>query len=591
MTVTHEAEGGRSRPRDPVTESFRSELTQGEDRVTPSTWAGALPPAHATVPRLRIGKRWFNVLWLVPIGFVVLLASVAVAHGIRLLPSVQHFIARWPGTAITPKVLANAGFPWWVNLQHFVNMLFMFFIIRSGWQILVDHPRLYWTRHSFPGSEWVRVTPLQPDGPLWTAKDESVDLPKHIGLPGLRHTVGLARWWHLTMDLGFLMNGIVFFVLIFLTTQWERLIPTSWAVFPDALSTMIQYLSLNFPANHGWAAYNGLQLLAYFITVFIAAPLALITGLGMSPALHVRFRRVSKLFSIQLARSIHALVMVWFVFFIIVHVTMVFTTGALLNLNAMFAARDGRGWFGFAIFAAAMVIVLAGWFAASPFTLRHPRVVQNVGNALVGPFQRRLEKLRFKKVRFGVDDLSPFFWHNGTWPASDEYKELEGAQFAAYRLRVNGLVEHPVELSLAQIRDLAHQEQVQQHYCIQGWSGVAEWGGVSMHTITELVKPLPEAKWVVFYSMAEGSDGGTYYNAHPIAQMALDTTMLAYEMNGKPLSFGHGAPLRLRNEIQLGFKQVKWVKGIEFVKSFREVGSGFGGYNEDHEYYGYSQSI
>ena len=112
-----------------------------------------------------------------------------------------------------------------------------------------------------------------------------------------------------------------------------------------------------------------------------------------------------------------------------------------------------------------------------------------------------------------------------------------------------------------------------------------------MATIIDLVQPQPEARWVVFYSLGDGPDGGLYYDAHPIEQMRNHLTMLAYEMNGEPLSYGHGAPLRLRNEIQLGFKQVKWLAGIEFVAHFSEVGGGYGGYNPDHEFFGYRQSI
>ena len=159
-----------------------------------------------------------------------------------------------------------------------------------------------------------------------------------------------------------------------------------------------------------------------------------------------------------------------------------------------------------------------------------------------------------------------------------------------YRLRINGLVSAPVELSLAEIRAMPHHEQITQHFCIQGWSGVAKWGGVSMATIMQRVQPMPEARCVVFYSLGEGSDGGLYYDAHPIEQMSFHVTMLAYDMN-EPLSFGHGAPLRLRNETQLGFKQVKWIKGIEFVADFADVGGGHGGYNQDHEFFGYRQSI
>ena len=176
-------------------------------------------------------------------------------------------------------------------------------------------------------------------------------------------------------------------------------------------------------------------------------------------------------------------------------------------------------------------------------------------------------------------------------PDSDEYKALFDGDFADYRLRINGLVDNPVDLDLAQLRALPQHEQITQHFCIQGWSGVAKWGGVSMQTIVDLVEPHPEAKWVVFYSLGDGADKGVYYDAHPIEHMSHHLTMLAYDMNDEPLSFGHGAPLRLRNEIELGFKQVKWIRGIEFVAHYSEVGGGYGGYNQDHEFFGYRQSI
>jgi DMSO/TMAO reductase YedYZ molybdopterin-dependent catalytic subunit len=188
-------------------------------------------------------------------------------------------------------------------------------------------------------------------------------------------------------------------------------------------------------------------------------------------------------------------------------------------------------------------------------------------------------------------NISPYFWHNGQYPDSDDYTKLFDGGFADYRLHISGLVDHPVDLSLAELRALPYHEQITQHFCIQGWSGIAKWGGVSMKTIMSLVGPHPEAKWVVFYSLGDGADQGVYYDAHHIEQMSYQLTMLAYDMNDEPLSFGHGAPLRLRNETQLGFKQVKWIKGIEFVADFSDVGGGYGGYNEDHEFFGYRQSI
>jgi methionine sulfoxide reductase catalytic subunit len=393
------------------------------------------------------------------------------------------------------------------------------------------------------------------------------------------------------VDALWLINGVIFYVLLFATDHWQRLVPTSWDVFPNALSVLIQYLSLDWPTNHGWTAYNGLQLIAYFITVFIAAPLALITGLGMSPALSTRFKRISKLFSIQAARSLHFLVLVWFLVFILLHVTLVFTTGLLANLNHVYPGRTGNGWTGFWLFVASMVVVAIGWVVATPLTIRHPRLVQRAGQAIVGPLQHLFEHLDPKPGQYGEKDISPYFWHNGKYPDSEEYKALFDRDFADWRLRINGLVENPVELDLVQLREFPRHEQITQHFCIQGWSGIAKWGGVSMRTIVDLVKPLPAAKWVVFYSLGEGADKGIYYDAHPIEHMSHHLTMLAYDMNDDVLSFGHGAPLRLRNEIELGFKQVKWLKGIEFVAHYSEIGSGYGGYNEDHEFFGYRQSI
>jgi sulfoxide reductase catalytic subunit YedY len=569
---------------------YRSLLSKGEDTIDRETWAGSLPAARGIWPRVRIGaNRWLNLVWLLPIGFALLVGVVVAAKALRTLPAIQELVEHHPGTGFATQF--TTAMPRWVGLLHFFNLFLLTFIIRAGLQILADHPRLYWTRHSTPGKEWFRAQKQVPADPLWTAKQDSITLPKHVGLPGLRHSIGLARWWHLGADVLWLANGLVFYVLLLTTGEWRRLVPTSWQVFPDAASVLIQYLSLDWPANDSWSAYNGLQILAYFVTVFVAGPLALITGLGMSPALSTRFKRVSKLLSIQTARSLHFLVLCWFLFFIVGHVTLVFATGLLRNLDHIYAGSNTGGWIGFWVFAASMVVVAVGWVAATPITLRHPRMVQRIGSALVGPAQRLFEHVDAKPGEYTAKDISPYFWHNGKYPDSDEYRELFDTGFASYRLQIHGLVAHPVDLDLKQLRALPFHEQITQHFCIQGWSGIARWGGVSMQTIVDLVKPTADAKWVVFYSLGDGPDKGRYYDVHSIEQMSYALTMLAYDMNGEPLSYGHGAPLRLRNEVQLGFKQVKWIAGIEFVAEFSEIGGGHGGYNADHEFFGYRQSI
>ena len=572
-------------------ESYSAEIHPAHDQIDVKTFgAGFDLTRRATAPKLRVGRdKWFNLLWLIPIGFAFLVAAVAIGKGLHNMPAVQAFMQRYPGTdsrGITP------GMHVWEGWTHFFNLFLMTFIIRSGIQILCDHPRLYFSRNCTPGKdEWLRVGPPVPQG-YWTANDDTVALPSQFGLPGFRHSIGLARWWHLGADVLWLLNGLVFYALLFTTGQWRHLVPTSWDVFPNAASVAIQYLSLDWPTNdNGWVAYNGLQLLAYFTVVFIAAPAALITGLGMSPALSMRLTVISKRLSIQAARSLHFLVLVFFLFFIVVHVTLVFATEALRNLNHIFAARDDNSWVGFAAFAAAMVVTAVDWVAATPFTIRHPRVVQRVGDALIGPLQRLLERMDPEAGAFTEQDISPYFWHNGRLPDTVEYKELEKNGFRDWRLRVSGLVENPREFSLDELKALPYHDQITQHFCIQAWSGVAKWGGVSMQTIMDIVKPLPQAKWVAFYSMGLGATGGIYYNVHPIEQMSHHLTMLAYQMNDEPLSYGHGSPLRLRNELQHGFKQVKWIKGIEFLTHYSEIGSGYGGYSEDHKYFGRHQTI
>ena len=587
MTESHPQPGAEKQ----AFPSFRTELDSRHHHAVDTDWAGGLLPQYGVAPHVRLGQsKWFNLLWLIPIGLVVFIAAIAVARGLRETPGVQAFLRQFPGRSELPPG-TPIGFPVWLEWQHFLNLFFMLFIIRSGITILSDHPRLYWSRHSTPGKDWLRIQKPVPADPLYTAKADSITLPDGVGLPGRRHSIGLARWWHLGIDTVWLVNGIVFYILIFSTGQWLRLVPLHWNVIPNAISVAIQYLSLDWPLETGWSNYNSLQLLAYFTTVFVAAPLALLTGLGMSPALSTRFRRISSLFNIQFARSVHFLVLCWFVLFIVVHVTLVLTTGALQNLNHMFATRNDQSWWGFAIFTVSLLVVVVAWVAATPFTYRHPRVVQRVGSALIGPVQRLFEHVDAKPGQYSEKDISPYFWHNGKYPEGAEYLALQANDFRDYRLRVNGLVDNPAELTLDQLRALAHHEQITQHFCIQGWSGVAKWGGVSMQSLIDLVQPKAEAKWVIFYSHATGPDGGLYYDAQPIEQMRHHLTMLAYDMNDATLDFGHGAPLRLRNEVELGFKMVKWLKGIEFVEHFSTIGGGLGGYNNDHEFFGYRQSI
>ena len=566
--------------------------------ITLDDWAGGIPQDRAKLPSVRIGRRWFSSLWLVPLGIVGLVLSIAVVREMTRYGWYQDFITRYPGSSTQYVDPVDSGFPWWLRWQHFLNLLFMMFMIRAGLQILADHPRLYFNIASKPDTEWMRLrdaVPADRRDPedaqrVWTAKNDSVALPKHIGLPGIRHTIGLARWWHFTFDLLWLINGVVFMVLLFSTDQWKRLVPTSFDVFPNALSTALQYLSLQLPQNAGFSTYNALQLLAYFITVFIAAPLALVTGLLQAPAIAGRFRTSTGLLNRQVARTVHFGVLVWMLIFILVHTLMVFVTGFVGNVNHITLGTDTNSYRGVALYAAWMAVVIAFWLAASPLTIKYPRTVQKVGTVTVGWLKKLLERWA-PKATYSTEDITDYFWPNGTLPVTDEYRELQAGNWSDYVLRVDGLVENPVNITYAELLALPKQDQITHHFCIQGWSAIGEWTGVSMRTICEMVKPLPNAKWVAFYSFGEGSDGGRYYDCHPIENMYHHQTILAYGLNGEPLNESHGAPLRLRDEVELGFKMVKWIEAVEFVESYEHLGGGYGGYNEDHEYFGFRMPI
>jgi sulfoxide reductase catalytic subunit YedY len=408
--------------------------------------------------------------------------------------------------------------------------------------------------------------------------------------PGPAPYIGLARWWHFSVNLLWTLNGFVFYVLLFSTEQWRRLVPVTWDVFPAALSTAIQYASLNFPVDEGWTRYNGLQQITYFITVFIAAPVSIATGLLQSPAISNKLGWSEGLLNRQAARSIHFISFAWFVFYILAHGVMVFVTGLRQNTNHIFAGVDDASWTGIVPFVLSMVVVGWAWAVVSPLTIRHARLVQHTGKFMIG-WLKGLVEWWDPKHQLSEAEISPHFWPNGTMPKSDEFDALVADRFMHYRLRVGGLVEHAREFSLADLQAMPKQEQITEHFCIQGWSGVAKWGGVPMRHILDLVRPLAEARYAVFYSLADGSDGGRYYDVHKLANMHHALTILAYEMNGAPVSVLHGAPLRLRCENELGFKMVKWIAAIEFVHDFADLGAGEGGYNEDHEFFGYRMPI
>src|SRR5699024_70259 len=122
--------------------------------------------------------------------------------------------------------------------------------------------------------------------------------------------ISLTIWLHNGLDLLWALNVVIFVVLLFATGYWQREGPTSWEVFPYALSAGLHYIPLDWPTLGDWAHYNSLQELAYFPTIFIAAPLAILTGLRMSGLWPSHNQRLNKLVPVELARAVHFPVMI-----------------------------------------------------------------------------------------------------------------------------------------------------------------------------------------------------------------------------------------------------------------------------------------
>ena len=300
-----------------------------------------------------------------------LLIGLTLAFGPPILAWAYYLAFGLPtniGVAEPTGPHAPHGFPLWVRLSHYLNFLFLVLLVRSGWQILMDHPRLYWNLHCTPGSEWIRFTPLKvPTDRPYTSMEDSRYLSPWLGLPGGRHTIGLARHWHFLTAIAWTLTGVFFVTCLLVTRQWERVIPTTWQVIPEAANVFVHYATFHMPQEpDGFYSYNSLQLLSYGAIIFLCGPLTILTGLAMSPAIDGHFPWFPKLFgNRQVARSIHFLVAISYIGFTCVHVFFVVITGLLQNLDHVVLGTDETGISGLVIAAGGIAGVVVTCFVAN----------------------------------------------------------------------------------------------------------------------------------------------------------------------------------------------------------------------------------
>ncbi len=182
------------------------------------------------------------------------------------------------------------------------------------------------------------------------------------------------------------------------------------------------------------------------------------------------------------------------------------------------------------------------------------------------------------------EQMSPVFRANGTLnPGGTQYAGWVAENFASFRLVIDGLVNRPQSLSLAQIKSMPARSQITKHDCVEGWTAIGKWHGPTVGALLKLADVRSTARYIVFHC-ADHYHGGVnpYYESIDMFDAFHPQTLLAWSMNGKPLAVPHGAPLRLRAERHLGYKQAKYVVRMQAVATLDGIYGGQGGYWEDN---------
>jgi DMSO/TMAO reductase YedYZ molybdopterin-dependent catalytic subunit len=196
--------------------------------------------------------------------------------------------------------------------------------------------------------------------------------------------------------------------------------------------------------------------------------------------------------------------------------------------------------------------------------------------------QRGLSDRMAMAREFGPEQVSPVFRANGTRaPIGATYAAHAAEKFSNWRLRIDGAVARPQVFSLAQIRAMPTRSQITRHDCVEGWSAIGKWTGAPLKLMLNAAGLRQDARYIVFHCADQMGNGALYYESIDLIDAFHPQTILAWGLNDQILPVGNGAPLRLRVERQLGYKQAKYVERIEAVADLSLIGGGKGGYWED----------
>ena len=338
-------------------------------------------------------------LALIPLGFAWGQAAI---YGLPYLAPVTKFNAA--------TFTGVHGFPWWLRWAHFFNFVFLMMLVRSGLSILVDHPRLYFNNGCTPGTEWIRFTPLKvPTDRVWRASDDDRYISPLVAIAGLSayRRGGAVVAFHRCVRVhshrpDFYSAAFRFGAMGEAGAELLGVLPQAWTIF-------VHYANFHFPPEpDGFYAYNALQQIAYFFVVFIFAPISIVAGAAMSPAMVNHFPWFPRIFGgRQGARSIHFLMMLGWVGFLVVHVSLVVLTGFERNMNHIVLGTDNYRPLGMVLGFVGLAAVIASWIAAHYISWKAPRLLQHVQKFLSMPIRLLTQSAPSQEPIYERADLAP----------------------------------------------------------------------------------------------------------------------------------------------------------------------------------------
>ena len=423
-----------------------------------------------------------------------------------------------------------------IRITHWINTLTFIALVVSGSAILIAHPRLYWGETGAFG------------GPAL------VELPLPLNLD----QSGWGRSLHFLAAWICLLNGTVYVLSGLIRRHFTTAMPTT---------------------------YTATQRLAYIGVVFVALPIMVFSGLAMSPAVTAALPMTVQAFGgYQSARMIHFVGTCVLLFFLLGHLTMIYLAGFRSRVHDMIvagaAASPSRRRFivGTAAGGAAALLIRRYGFVPPDHT-----GVLGVGHTMTYTGQRLLLRHQPLAREFRREHISSNFPAiNTILPEDIAYRRDMTQGFSEWRLTVDGLVARPSEFSLAELRSLPSRTQITQHVCEQGWSAIAEWTGVPLSVVLNAVGVLPQAQYI-FFNCVDG-----WWDSLDMADAWHPQTLLAYGMNGGDLAVAHGAPVRLRVERQIGYKNLKYLSSITITDTAADWGKGKGSQGAENGYCWYA---